>query len=87
MENVRECLILVYFSCLFFNVWLVNYDKCFLLRDIFAFWFGSFLLINEEPLYISLSEYESPCKKRKLRPIDDLEEQHIWHDDYWYVYP
>lgn len=86
MEEYRECLILIYFSCLFFNIWLVKYYKYCYLFDILACCFGSFLLCNE-PLthHIDLHKYERPSKKRKLSPIYDKEEIHVWHDDYWDV--
>lgn len=87
MKDYRECLMLIYFSCLFFNIWLVKYYKYCYLCDIMAFLYGSFLLTNEPTTcHINLTEYERPSKKRKLSPIRESREIHVWHDDYWDVH-
>jgi len=84
MDEYREYLLLIYFSCLFFNVWLVEYYKCFYLFDIIACYLGS-LLITYEPIQdnnLSDVEDKRPCKKRKLSPIFESDDNK-WLDEYW----
>ena len=81
MEKYRETLLVIYFSCLCYNVFLIQLYKHYYIYELFYFFIGSLLLTQDNyeknSCKINLEPCKRPRKKRKINPDYD------WCDDYW----
>lgn len=81
MHKIHEHLFLCYFTCLFFNVFLIKFYKNYYLYELFFIYVG-FLWLNNYSEYeintVILEKSNRSTKKRKIKP-DETD----WCNDYW----
>ncbi len=81
MHEYHEILLVCYFICLFFNVFLIKFYKYYYVYELFCFYVGFLWLANQRECKINTIELEKstrPTKKRKIKPTEI-----DWCSEYW----